>query len=497
MNSATPSIKLTDPTLFGNDAAEDEADAIFNSYVLERDEVQRFVDPSYRIQIARAYKGEGKSALLRLARDRISSTQRDDIVISATGASISPDRQDLDTDHWVRDWKKTLFGLIANEIGARLGAAWSDDAMSLVQEAELNGFRSRSIVGSILDRLNIQQLPITERKTRAANTEKLVERWAHRQVPVWLFIDDVDQNFEDTPQARAKAASFFIACRHLHNQVPQLQLRAAVRPNVWTTIKLQYEALSHVEQYCVDLTWDVPSLRKLLGRRVEAQLERAGSHKTFLANLPRSGEFRDEKLISLVFEEEMPWGYKQTRPPHVVLTTLARRRPRWLIELSKVAANAAERAGASRVSIQHIRSTLADFGRRRIEDTNSEFRPQCPQVGEIIAAFADQQEQYTTDQLITTIKNRVLQALSPQIAGGSGKTRPIDVAQFLFRIGFLTARREVENGYEHVTYADNPTLFSVRTNIDQGHSWEIHPVFRQALGLRDESGREVHRRGGT
>ena len=66
---STPVINLADPDLFGNDAAEDEVDDIFNSSALKRDELGTFTDARKRIRVVRAYKGEGKSALLRMARD--------------------------------------------------------------------------------------------------------------------------------------------------------------------------------------------------------------------------------------------------------------------------------------------------------------------------------------------------------------------------------------------------------------------------------------------
>lgn len=68
---AKAGIRLTDPHLFGNDAAEDEDAEIFASYALERPELGDFTSPSRRICIARAYKGEGKSALLRLSARQI------------------------------------------------------------------------------------------------------------------------------------------------------------------------------------------------------------------------------------------------------------------------------------------------------------------------------------------------------------------------------------------------------------------------------------------
>ncbi len=104
----------------------------------------------------------------------------------------------------------------------------------------------------------------------------------------------------------------------------------------------------------------------------------------------------------------------------------------------------------------------------------------------MISAFAQQSERYKTADLITTITNRVLQGTNPKIAGVTGEVGPKEIAAFLFQIGFLSARRDSADGtYEHITYSDNPSLLESRTNVDQGVSWEIHPVFRQALGLHD------------
>src|SRR5882757_5950377 len=138
-------IDLTDTNLFGNDAAEDEDEDVFLGYVLNRPELDAFLDPSRRICVARAFKGEGKSALLRLVHNRLTQPEDAPLVISVTGKQLSPVQTGDDTDTWVRDWKRAILQLIARELGSRIGTAWSDDAISLVEEAEQAGFRSRSI----------------------------------------------------------------------------------------------------------------------------------------------------------------------------------------------------------------------------------------------------------------------------------------------------------------------------------------------------------------
>jgi len=182
----------------------------------------------------------------------------------------------------------------------------------------------------------------------------------------------------------------------------------------------------------------------------------------------------------------MPWGREKVRPPAIVLYTLARHRPRWLVELWKVSAAAAVKARREKINFDDIQKELEAFGKRRIEDSVAEFRSQCPELEELLVAFVSQPERFTTDELIKAIQNRVLQAVHPRIVGLLGTPSPREVAHFLFQIGFLTARRDLGNDeYEHLSYADNPTLLNARTNVDQGHSWEIHPVFRQALKLKN------------
>jgi hypothetical protein len=51
----------------------------------------------------------------------------------------------------------------------------------------------------------------------------------------------------------------------------------------------------------------------------------------------------------------------------------------------------------------------------------------------------------------------VLDHLSPRISGAVGKITNVHVARFLFQIGFIFARRDLEGGnYEHKTFSDNP-----------------------------------------
>ena len=138
-------VNLKNPTLFGNDAAEDERDDVFYSYAVERPEVELFADPLSPIAVARAFKGEGKSALLRLTSNKIHRTIPAPIQIARTASELSPEVTKDKYHVWVRGWKASILSLFAIEIGARIGVAWSDDAMSLVEEAEKSGIQKEEL----------------------------------------------------------------------------------------------------------------------------------------------------------------------------------------------------------------------------------------------------------------------------------------------------------------------------------------------------------------
>lgn len=498
---ATEKIKInfSDPALFGNDAAEDEEEDVFQAFALLRDEVNKFSDPTFRICIARAYKGEGKSALLRLSRARLSQQEHPPLVVSSPATSLVPQLDTSNFAQWVKGWKREILARLANEIGAHIGFAWTDDQMGLVEEAEKQGFKERSIIWAILRRI-VPKVEAGNGKAKVSATleqpglppaEGTVKRWAQGRTPIWLFLDDVDQNFQNTPEQKAKVASFFVACRELTNVIPELRIRAAVRPNVWTTVKMEFEALSHVEQYMSDLTWSEESIRSLLAKRIEGYLKRNRKWDAVDKNLSGDRRDREKQLIALVFEDPMRWG-ASTRPPHVLLYTLSKHRPRWLVELCKIAGAKAHASYRERISREDIVGDLGRFGGRRIEDTVAEFRSQCSEVEELIAAFRKEPEELSTDELFSIIDRKILSHSAPKIVGVIGTAAARDVAAFLFQIGFFYGRRDKPDGaYEHITYSERPSLFRARTNIDDGLKWEVHPVFRQALEMRDAEGREL------
>lgn len=482
-------IDITNKQLFGNEAGEDEDENIFTSYAVGRPEVTEFLSEESSISIVRAYKGEGKSALLRLVALELKRKPSSPIVISISASSVSPEIVDADSDRWIRGWKLNLLKLAAKEIGKTLKLAFTDDAISLVEEAEANGFKSRNFVSAIVDRLKSSAVPIERTRQAISSPEQLLQRWTSEGQNVWFIIDDLDLNFENNPFYRAKIATFFTAIRQIAIAIPAFKFRASVRPNIWSIVKRDYESLSHVEQYITDLQWSLAEFQTLISRRIEGYLTRTNQIEEFDTKLKndRKESQRERILVGLVFKDPMPWGNDSQRSPTTTLYTLARQRPRWLVELWKVSAKAAKKKSSSIIDLSHINGELESFGQRRIDDTVAEFKSQCPQVEELLVAFINEPEWFSTEDLIDKIQTKIISKfIQVRISGVTGTPSTWEIAHFLYQISFLTARKDRGNGkYDHFSYANNPRLLSARTNLDQGHSWEIHPVFRQALKLKN------------
>jgi photosystem II stability/assembly factor-like uncharacterized protein len=140
-------IDLADVSLFGNDAADLEQDAVFLSYAVERTEISAFLDRNQAIQVIGDYRGEGKSALVRLLRHHLQSTGLV-LGISAIGPDHSPAVDRVDSDVWTRKWKKALLRLVANERERTVAEVTAKPGAG--RRAMASGLASLALLASVL-----------------------------------------------------------------------------------------------------------------------------------------------------------------------------------------------------------------------------------------------------------------------------------------------------------------------------------------------------------
>lgn len=479
---------LIAPDLFGNEAGDDEALEILDSYFLDKPEFEQFFSPKTRLAFVRSRKGVGKSALLKQALSRRMRSGGEELLIylKASDLIALQDVSAKSPDELIYGWQQRICTQVNLELGSTLSVGFTDDSMLLIESAELAGFRNRNLVSALFDRLKIKGLgaEIERARVGSPNPEALLSRvLENKDVVVWLFVDDVDATFINTEHERLKASTFFSACRNLVSSVKGLYIRAAVRSDVWSVLAQHDEALDKCEQYMLDLHWSTAESGRILENKIYSFFSRYYPDDTRFTALKPG--INGEAIRRLVFKEPFPWGADRAlesfRPIHI----LSAGRPRWAAQLCKLAARDAFEKAATHISIGHVRAVLRTYGQLRVNDLYKEHRHQCPVLQEIVEAFSGGPHRFTTDALLDHIADKIVRRIGvPKIDGITAEIGPLSVAHFLFRTGFIAARDESDDaGLGFIRYEERPNLLTTRANLDDGLPWEIHPSYRQVLRI--------------
>ena len=478
---------LADPELFGNEAGEDEPIEVLYSYFAEKEEFNSFYSDQIRLGFVRSRKGVGKSALLKQTLYKRQMAEPADVLLYVKASELSA-LQDIKHESpadLVYGWQQRMCSFINLQLGALLPLAISDDSITLVESAELAGFRGRNLLSSLLDRLNIKGAGLDLSRTRLPqmNSEALLRRITEKkEIRIWLFVDDIDATFLNNERDRLLASTFFSACRNLVSNVSGLNIRASVRTDVWSILAQYDEALDKCEQYMLDLRWSTMETAEILERKMLSYFVRYYPDNSFFKTLV---PIRDRRAVySLVFNEPFPWGTRRLeafRPIHV----LSAGRPRWAAQLCKMAGRDAFDKKSERISLGHMKAQMRDYGQARVSDLYKEHRHQCPMMQDILESFAGRQSRYSTQELLAHLTERVIRRRGlPIIDNRPAVKGSLTVAHFLYRIGFIAARDEKDpTGLGFVRYEDRPNLLTTSANYDDGMDWEIHPSYRQVLRI--------------
>ena len=295
------------------------------------------------------------------------------------------------------------------------------------------------------------------------NAGEVVKRYAKGKLQLWLFVDDIDKNFENSRDIECGRHHFLTPVANLPISSQNCISDQLSGPTFGQPFDL---SLSHCPMWSSTSSISVGARMKsphcwLHGSK--SYLKRNQQWQAASEALGGEEEHRKRQIIATVFESPILWGGRgtSTRPPHVALYTLSKHRPRWVVELAKVAAAEAVKKNHKRIARDDIFDQLEKFGRRKIEDTVAEFKSQCPDIEELVAAFAQQKEQMSTAELIKLIDNKEsFPTCLPGLESLSGKASSLQVAALLFEIGLYYARRQRENGeYEHFDFSNRPSLF--------------------------------------
>ena len=472
---------------FGNEAGDDPSSKEIAHYFVVQEPFSKYLENAQRILLATAKKGVGKSALIRWMETRVPEVHKNDpLVISVKGSDLVRSCFGLTSElhlpnDYIRDWMVRICAVINRKIGSSLKFALTDDQISLVESSEIDGFKQRNILSALSERLT-KLLPAIERnKVSNANEIEILKRYSGRTV--WFLVDDHDATYQRTDRENLELSTFFSACRYLASQTDGIVFRATMRTDVWTLIRRYDESLDKFEQYVEDIVWSQADFRTLLAKRIEYQMSVLKVPETSPPGHATKVEI-EEHLIDKVLEKRVEWADSDRRT-YTVIYTLSYHRPRWAIQLCKLAQKEAINQGVDKINKSHIDTVWGNYGNKRIADLVAEHKHQCAQIEEIVVGFRGAERRMTRDKLLVWIKDHIAAHMTPVIEGNAVKA-PLEIAHFLFRLGFIVARAEDSDSerFEHYYFSDMPDFLSTRTNADFGAVWEIHPCYREALDIK-------------
>jgi hypothetical protein len=335
----------------------------------------------------------------------------------------------------------------------------------------------------------------TTTKVPIKNEIETLKRVKDRQV--WIIIDDLDATYQKTELENMSLTGVFSACRYLVQDFKGLNIRVTVRTDVWTLLRLYDEALDKMSQYVSEILWHQKEFLSLLALRIQASLKQRN------VRMPKPPSYAPpedvkERLIELAFTPKMQWGAIRREPSEMqptlspprlvdtykIIYTLSYERPRWAIQLCKLAQEAAVRHGSVHITKESIDEVWGEYGEQRIQDLVAEHKHQCPQVNELINAFRGAPRLMNRGELFDWINRRVSSHLDVTIENERTRSSR-ETARFLYRIGFIVARSDNSEGeYEHYRFDQMPDFLTARTDDDFSVNWEIHPCYREALDIQ-------------
>lgn len=245
-----------------------------------------------------------------------------------------------------------------------------------------------------------------------------------------------------------------------------------------------------------DLSWSKGDLEISLSKKIYSYLVRKSPDYAKSTTLHYANDAAE--YLEYVFAHRLKWGGAHV-PPFGPVHTLSAGRPRWMAQLCRLAGQEASKRGYPIIGIQEINSVMKVYSRLRLNDLYKEHSHQYHGLQKLIETFAGNESRFSSQELLKELINKYVNPVgSGNIKEIDGVTysKPVQLAHFLFKTGFLLGRREQKHNPgagEFVHYEERPELLTDYGNLDDGMLWEVYPSYRNILGIKPKNKTGVRR----
>jgi hypothetical protein len=456
--------------IFGHEAAEDEDLGRLKEYYF-KSKIYEKVRADLSLRILVGHKGIGKSALFKIAMHEDRESHQMPILVRPNDiAGIG-----LETGNFlelIKHWKLGLQTIIAQK---------ALDEFGIKKEGKLG--EALSSAGKLLGFMRDTIQPYTEAKINLKPTQRMLITKFLKKSTINIYIDDLDRGWQGRREDIQQLSALVNALRDLANENSGLRFKLSLRSDVYFLLRTSDESTDKLEGSVLWFSWTNHEILALLVKRIETYFGRAANEDKLLSKHQSALASYLTPLMVPVFRGRGKWRDVAT---YRILMSLIRKRPRDLVKLCSLAARHAADANRAMIITDDLQSVFEEYSQGRIQDTINEFKSELPDISRLIMNMKPNRVEkvasagyvYKTDELLQKIKK--IMGLGHFVFQNGKQASPQELAQFLYKINFLTARKELPSGEINRKYFEENRYLS-SSFVDFGYDWEVHPAYRWAL----------------
>lgn len=452
--------------LFGSEAAEEEEPDRLKQYYF-KNKIYNQVITDLPLRILVGHKGIGKSALFRIAIDEETEQKRLTILIKPNDiADIGTETDDF--LKLIQNWKMGITEIIASKALESFGI-------------QFDGFRSQlnNYTGKLLSFLS-STIKVDEINLTPAKREILSNFLKNNKISIYL--DDLDRGWRGRPHDIQRISALLNAIRDLASENRGIYFRVGLRSDVYYLSRTSDESTDKTESSVIWYSWTNHEILVLLVKRITSFFDEDIDEKELLK---RHQSDLMQYLNKVIDDKFTGKGHWENAPMYRVLMSLIRKRPRDLVKLLTLAARDANMNDSEIISTANLESIFENYSQGRLQDTINEYRSELPDIERLILGMKPTTRErktsegyvYPTDKLLKKIRNIEEQGKFKWANGNIATDK--DLAAFLYKINFITARKKENSGINRKYFEENKYLSN--KFVDFGYEWEIHPAYRWAL----------------
>lgn len=456
--------------LFGYEDAESESIDRLREYYFKNETFNRIAS-DLPIRVLVGHKGIGKSALFKVSMAEDTDKGNLPILIKPDDiAELGKNNENFLLT--IRQWKYGLNKIIGNKVFTEFGI--TDNKVI----SKLSNF-SLKLINYILE-----SAAVAKENVDLTPTQKILIESFLKTKKIIVYIDDLDRGWEAKKDDINRLSALLNSIRDLASENPGLCFKVSLRSDVYFLVRTSDESTDKIEGSVVWYSWTNHEILVMLIKRILTYFNIDFNEENLMKTEQQHIGFHLDNIMESRFQGYGKWDDKQM---YRILMSLIRKRPRDLVKLCTLAAREAYRQKSKIIMTEHFKAIFEDYSQGRIQDTINEYRTELPLIEKLLfgmkptkkvtSTYADSFI-FTTSELRQKLNNIISQN---RFVFANGKiANAQDLAQFLYKINFLTARKRLEDGEIHRKYFEENRYLS-SSFVDFGYDWEIHPAYRWAL----------------